>query len=36
MLEQNENQLLKFGAFILSRSGDIGPRNWKNSLQNDG
>ena len=27
-------QLFKFGAFMLSRSGDIGPINLKNSLQN--
>ena len=27
---------INFGEFMLSRSGDIGPRNLRNSLQNDG
>ena len=29
------DRLSKFGAFMSSRSGDIGLRTWKNSLQND-
>ena len=28
------DRVSKFGAFISSRSGDIGPKNLKNSLQN--
>ena len=28
------DSLFKFGAFTSSRSGDIGPRNLKSSLQN--
>ena len=30
------DRLFKFGAFMSSRSGDIGPRNLKTSLQNGG
>ena len=28
------DRLFRFGAFMSRRSGDIGPRNLKNSLQN--
>ena len=31
-----QDRLSKFGAFMSSRSGDIGPRKLKNTLQNGG